>query len=225
MRTEQDARRDPRPTDRDTAPQPPNPPSRYKGRCDMHGLRVCDECQYGETDAKLLDAAEKRIAALEAQLAEAQTCPTCYGTGEVLPAGPSDAPVEFCDACVVGLRKENEWWKERLAMAVEALFAYGDRNEMTADPWWAIVAKNRMGSNAILAGPFFSRERAEEHRQARLYEYGKGSIVFCFSGHRSQHYKDLRAALTATAPAVAEFVAGVERRGAEKARAGELEGK
>lgn len=72
MRTEQDARRDPRPTDRDTAPQQPNPPSRYKGRCDMHGIRVCDECQYGETDAKLLDAAEKRIAALEAQLAEAQ---------------------------------------------------------------------------------------------------------------------------------------------------------
>lgn len=52
----------------DHAPQPPNPPSRYKGRCDVHGLRTCDECQFGETDAKLLAAAEARIAALEATI-------------------------------------------------------------------------------------------------------------------------------------------------------------
>ena len=81
------------------------------------------------------------------------------------------------------------------AKASEILYAYGEHNDATAHPWWAVVAENRMGPHAILAGPFFSRERAEQHRQARLYEYGKGSIVWCFSGHNSQHYKDLREAL------------------------------
>lgn len=167
----------------DTAPQPP--PTEPCDDC-RHEPCVCVQPTPEQAAELLADyqqwlyargEKDRRITALEAQLAEAQA---------------------------------------RLAMAAEALFAYGDRNEMTANPWWAIVAKNRMGSNAILAGPFFSRERAEEHRQARLYEYGEGSIVFCFSGHISQHYKDLRAALTATAPAVAKFLAGVERRGAAK---------
>lgn len=79
--------------------------------------------------------------------------------------------------------------------ASEILFAHGDDNDGTAYPWWAVVAKNRMGPSAILAGPFFSRERAEQHRQARLYEYGKGSVVWCFSGYQSWHYRDLREAL------------------------------
>jgi hypothetical protein len=30
-------------------------------------------------------------------------CKKCHGTGEVLPSGPSDAPVEFCECCEVGL--------------------------------------------------------------------------------------------------------------------------
>lgn len=81
--------------------------------------------------------------------------------------------------------------------ASEILHAYGKDNECTSHPWWAVVRKNAMGSNAILAGPFFSRQAAENHRKAREYEYGAKSIVFCFSGHRSRHYKELRAALTA----------------------------
>lgn len=64
-------------------------------------------------------------------------------------------------------------------------------NEGTAYPWWCVVAKNRMGASSILAGPFFSRERAEAHRQARICEYGKGSIVYCFSGYNSGDYRDL----------------------------------
>lgn len=64
-------------------------------------------------------------------------------------------------------------------------------NEATAYPWWCVVAKNHLGALSILAGPFFSRDRAEAHRQARIYEYGHGSIVYCFSGHNSEHYRDL----------------------------------
>lgn len=90
---------------------------------------------------------------------------------------------------------------EKLSEARKILFAYGQENDGTSHPWWAVVSKSRMGAHAILAGPFFSRERAEQHRQARLYEYGKGSVVWCFSGHNSQHYRDLREALKEDADA------------------------
>lgn len=84
----------------------------------------------------------------------------------------------------------------RLAKAREILFAYTD-NEITADPWWCVVRNGSFGSMVVLEGPFFSRERAEALRNARLYEYGAKSYVYCFSGHRSQHYKELRAAIGA----------------------------
>lgn len=84
----------------------------------------------------------------------------------------------------------------RLQRAREILFAYTD-NEITADPWWAVVRNGSFGRMVVLDGPFFSRERAEALRNARLYEYGAKSYVYCFSGHRSQHYKELRAAIGA----------------------------
>ncbi len=84
-----------------------------------------------------------------------------------------------------------------LAETKKILFAYGDKNDATSWPWWGVAAKNRMGPSAILAGPFFSRERAEQHRKAREYDYGKGSIVYCFSGYHSHHYRDLIAAVEA----------------------------
>ena len=87
---------------------------------------------------------------------------------------------------------------ERLERAREILFAYTD-NEITSDPWWCVVRNGSFGRMVVLEGPFFSRERAEELRNARLYEYGAKSYVFCFSGYRSQHYKDLRSVVGAPA--------------------------
>ena len=81
--------------------------------------------------------------------------------------------------------------EEKLQKAREILFAYGEENDATAHPWWAVVKRNHMGEHAILAGPFFSRERALQHYLGRKYEYRK-AIVYCFSGHNSQHYKELR---------------------------------
>lgn len=75
--------------------------------------------------------------------------------------------------------------------ARETLFAYGQENDGTQWPWWAVVRNNGMGDRGILAGPFFSRERAEQHRKAREHEYGRKSLVWCFSGHHSQHYRGL----------------------------------
>lgn len=86
----------------------------------------------------------------------------------------------------------------KLSVARAVLFAYGQENEGTAHPWWAVINPHRKGPQAIIAGPFFSRERAEQYREARLYEHGPKAIVYCFSGHASWHYKDLREALGPT---------------------------
>ena len=93
-------------------------------------------------------------------------------------------------------------WRDRalkaeakLKEAREILFAYGNDNDGTAHPWWAVVKKNRMGAQAICAGPFFSRGRAEIHADARTYEYG-ATVVWCFSGHRSHDYVALRNVLS-----------------------------
>lgn len=92
-------------------------------------------------------------------------------------------------------------WKARAEAAEETirkaqaiLFAYTD-NEITSDPWWAVVRNGSFGRMVILEGPFFSRARATQLMEARRYEYGDKAYVYCFSGYRSQHYKDLRAVL------------------------------
>lgn len=71
-------------------------------------------------------------------------------------------------------------------------------NEGTAKPIWYIVVTD--GQRLVrkdqfpyeimnrIIGPFISRENAEKHRQHRLYEYGKGSVVYCASGY----YSDLQ---------------------------------
>ena len=102
--------------------------------------------------------------------------------------------VESLETELAEARKDGE----RLARAREILFAYTD-NEITSDPWWCVVRNGSFGRMVVLEGPFFSRERAEELRNARLYEYGAKSYVFCFSGYRSQHYKDLRSVVGAPA--------------------------
>ncbi len=84
--------------------------------------------------------------------------------------------------------------KARLDKAREIVFSYTD-NEITSHPWWAVMRNSGRGSAAVIAGPFFSRERAEQYRQARLHEHGKATHVFCFAGHYSRHYRDLIEAL------------------------------
>lgn len=62
-------------------------------------------------------------------------------------------------------------------------------NEATAYPWWAIVIPNRMGPDAIGAGPFYSRKAAQDHLDSCRYRYTKAAYVYCFSGHASPDYK------------------------------------
>lgn len=81
-----------------------------------------------------------------------------------------------------------------IGTARSILFASED-NEATADPWWAIVKSTRPGREEVLAGPFFSRKRAESMLEARRHDWGRKAFVFCFSGYYSAHYKELRATL------------------------------
>lgn len=66
-----------------------------------------------------------------------------------------------------------------------------ERREGTGYPWWAIVRRTSGGAFILLDGPFFSREEAENLRTSKPHDYGKSSLVYCFSGHRSESYKDL----------------------------------
>lgn len=78
----------------------------------------------------------------------------------------------------------------------DILFAYGENNDITAHPWWAIVRKGGFGRLELLCGPFFSRESAERKRTNRIYHYGEKSFVYCFSGHDSPDYVELRRAVS-----------------------------
>ncbi len=97
-------------------------------------------------------------------------------------------------AQVAKLGGELEVAKATISQARSILFSYTD-NEITADPWWGVVRNGSFGRMVMLEGPFFSRERATQLLEARRYEYGAKAYVYCYSGHRSQHFKDLREVL------------------------------
>lgn len=83
--------------------------------------------------------------------------------------------------------------------AAEILFAYGEDNEATADPFWAIVSNSAFGQMVFKYGPFFSRASAQDCLDSGRHRYGEKAYVFCFSG--SMEYRRLRAALRPRLPA------------------------
>lgn len=70
-----------------------------------------------------------------------------------------------------------------------------DANEGTDSPWWVIITPRQMMKPDIesvadmITGPFFSRENAENHLEARRYAYGPRSAVYCMTGYYSNEYK------------------------------------
>lgn len=61
--------------------------------------------------------------------------------------------------------------------------------EATAYPVWIIVSGKF--HDRYHAGPWFSREAAEEHLDAKRHRYPRGAIVYCHSGHMSADYRHL----------------------------------
>lgn len=239
----------------DTAPQPPpgNPPSRYKGRCDVHGLHVCDECQYGETDAKLLTKAKVRIAELEAELAEereradalTERHSVAQETIAVLRDEFAEAQLGETAQTVIGalvekrsryirqleekiarqredLRKEKGLREEaeknrRISLEVNAKLR-DEFAEAQARLAMAVETLSTIRSQRCdFVGDFYRKHPrfaqildAADDRDRRKNDGFDTEFVKAFGEY-------IDSALTPSAPAVAEFIATVERRGAAKA--------
>lgn len=69
-------------------------------------------------------------------------------------------------------------------------------NECTSTPWWIIIdPRQNMGLDIHVAaqgvaGPFFSREEAEETLKRTQYNYSREAAVYCKSGYYTKQYKD-----------------------------------
>jgi hypothetical protein len=74
--------------------------------------------------------------------------------------------------------------RDELLLIVNSLLAFGQDNEATDAPWWAIV-KNSPKGREVLKAPFLSRPHAEEEMEAGRHNYGSSAYVYCFSGSRA----------------------------------------
>ncbi len=75
----------------------------------------------------------------------------------------------------------------------EVVLSHGKENECTSYPFWAIVSPLRSGRYEMLDGVWFNRKDAEDFLKAYAYNYSKDAQVFCFSGNRSWHMKEIYA--------------------------------
>lgn len=74
-----------------------------------------------------------------------------------------------------------------------ALLLVNGGSEGTDSPWWHISSKGLRGQRVIHAGPWFSREAANEHFAAKRHRYPKSASVWCASGYMSWDFKRARA--------------------------------
>lgn len=79
-------------------------------------------------------------------------------------------------------------------------------NDIASVPWWAITVESKIGhrGEVMLAGPYFSRADAESYLKSRHYRFPKNARVYCFSGHESQKFSELRSAAMVIAKLRAE---------------------
>jgi len=71
--------------------------------------------------------------------------------------------------------------------------------EATSAPYWLILdpkqnlRTDREASHAIasmITGPFFSRNAAQHVLDTQRYNFGKGAVVYCCSGHNTTQYAE-----------------------------------
>ena len=71
-----------------------------------------------------------------------------------------------------------------------------DKTEGTDSPYWLIIEPRQMmrldvhAVSAMITGPFFSREEAQQHLEARHYNFSSHAKVYCHSGYHSFQYKN-----------------------------------
>ena len=80
---------------------------------------------------------------------------------------------------------------------VFSLIAAAKDQECTSFPYWLIIDPRQMlrvdphSVASMITGPFFSRESAQEHLNARRYAFGKNAVVFCHSGYWSKDFQKI----------------------------------
>jgi len=78
---------------------------------------------------------------------------------------------------------------------VTITFPMPSNNEGTEAPYWLIIDPFKMLQPSVddvavmISGPFFSREEAEGHLDARRYAFSDRACVYCHSGHASTVYR------------------------------------
>lgn len=87
-------------------------------------------------------------------------------------------------------------------------------NDITSVPWWAITVESKIGHRGeiMLAGPYFSRADAESYLKSRHYRFPKNARVYCFFGHESQKFSELRRAARVLAKLRAKALLGAENK-------------
>lgn len=93
----------------------------------------------------------------------------------------------------------------------DIILSHGEENDFTEHPYWAICEwemfdggddePSKTGRVILIQGIWFSREAAEKHRKARIYEYGEQSFVYCFSAYHSQDLRQIYELARAEKPA------------------------
>jgi hypothetical protein len=69
-------------------------------------------------------------------------------------------------------------------------------HEGTESPYWLILDPHQMLAlnvndlASMITGPFFSRKEAQDHLEARSYNFSEHAKVYCHSGYWSHQYKE-----------------------------------
>ena len=77
---------------------------------------------------------------------------------------------------------------------VTITFPMPENNEATASPYWLILDPHQMMRPDVdrlanmITGPFFSREDAQAHLEARRHHFSSRACVYCHTGYASQVY-------------------------------------
>ena len=118
---------------------------------------------------------------------------------------PEDATYGVCPVCGVEASERCRWVKSDLDEAPAGTRAGTFRprvHDERPDYRATVTAGNVYGA---IVGPFFSREAAQKHVDARRYRYSDRTQVWCLSGHESQDWRAFcMEAPKAVAPVVLE---------------------
>lgn len=75
----------------------------------------------------------------------------------------------------------------------EVVLSHGEETDGTSYPFWAICSKGGRGNIVFHEGVWFNRKDAEDYLKAKAHNYPRTAFVYCFSGNRSWHMRELYA--------------------------------